>query len=1047
MVRIPAFIHALTGGMFLAVAVDLAGVEAKGDSPEAALERLERVAASRLRSCSPAFKASLSSSREPVVELVPVRVVIAESASDPVTVNVGLVSWSHSASTGELRYLCAPMVRGWELAVSPESDVRARAAEALASFLSSWDLTTILLADETEVPSLAWINVIETPESRKADGNGPLNLDDLGDELTRLAAAGHLGRLDRRDPIVDRVLSSLATPGMSSVLLVGPPDVGKSALVGEVAARMHAGDVPPALRGRTMWRLSANELIAGARYTGMWQERARMLVERARSEKTVFAMGDPVGIIDAGRWSESSNNLSRVLRPAMETGELTLICECTPETLETVAKKEPSFVTAFHRVDLHEPPRDEAARIVAAAARRFESSHGVELDDSAIAAAMELTSRFEPYRALPGKAVRLLSEVVHRSTATDGQALLEREEVIAAFSERTGLPRSILSDDVLLDLADASVFLERRVLGQPEAVRAMVDLLAVIKAGLQDPTKPLGSFFFVGPTGVGKTELAKATAELLFGHRDRMVRFDMGEYGSGDAVAKLIGSGWREEAEGELTRRVREQPFSVVLLDEIEKAHPDVFDALLSLLGEGHLTDAAGRTADFRNTIVIMTSNLGADKSEDQSIGFSPVAPGSLDARRRHFVDRAERFFRPEFFNRIDRIVVFSPLEKEVIRRIARREIGRLVLREGVTRRRLLVEIDDAVVERCAELGFHAKYGARPLQREIERAISQPLARIVVAQSVQPGDLISFRLKDGAITPELTRLAAALEGTGQEKKRSTLRAEASLGRVLEEVLALVERVEGQNEEPGFLAVVRETDRLLASTHEPGFWDEPGAARETLARYYELNGCIERLKSTTRRVQGLAQLVRQMVAHRDRSRLAEVREALDEIEDAADLHRLEMAGAASGSLDSVALVLVNGVGPGTDNWAEELVKMYEHWANRTGRQVARLQGRLGLRIEGLSTYQLLAGESGLHRQVADHGSSLLARVMVLRDDEAPGTSDNARIVRQYHQGRRQFVKDPRTGVRTTNVRAVLDEGRLDIFLLESARAEGLARHVS
>jgi len=499
---------------------------------------------------------------------------------------------------------------------------------------------------------------------------------------------------------------------MSSVLLVGPADVGKSALVGELAARIQAGDVPPALQGRTMWRISANELIAGAKYTGMWQERARMLLERARSDRAIFAMGDPVGIVDAGRWSESSNNLSRVLRPAMDSGEVTLICECTPEALETVAAKEPSFVTAFHRVDLREPPLEEAARILAAAARRFESSHGVEVDEPAVAAAIELTSRFEPYRALPGKAVRLLGEVVHRASAAEEQAPLDREDVIAAFSERTGLPRSILSDEVQLDLGDTAGFLERRVLGQPEAVAAMVDLLAVIKAGVHDPAKPFGSFFFVGPTGVGKTELAKATAELLFGSRARMVRFDMGEYRSGDAVAKLIGSGWQQSAEGELTRRVREQPFSVVLLDEIEKAHSDVFDALLSLLGEGRVTDASGHTADFRNTVVIMTSNLGADKSENQSIGFSPVAPGSLDARRRHFVDRAEQFFRPEFFNRIDRIVVFSPLEKEVIRRIARREIGRLVLREGITRWHLLVEIDDAVVERCSELGFHPKYGA-----------------------------------------------------------------------------------------------------------------------------------------------------------------------------------------------------------------------------------------------------------------------------------------------------------------------------------------------
>jgi ATP-dependent Clp protease ATP-binding subunit ClpC len=731
----------------------------------------------------------------------------------------------------------------------------------------------------------------------------------------------------------------------------------------------------------------------------------------------------------------------------METGELTVMCECTPEALEVVAKKEPSFVGAFHRVDLLEPAPEEAARIVAAAARRFESSHGVEIDESATAAAIELTSRFEPYRASPGKAVRLLSEVLHRAASREERTPLEREDVIAAFSERTGLPRSILSDEVSLDLTDAEAFLERRVLGQSEAVTAMVDLLAVIKAGLQDTTKPLGGFFFVGPTGVGKTELAKATAEMLFGNRDRMIRFDMGEYGSGDAVAKLIGSGWREGSEGELTRRVREQPFSVVLLDEIEKSHPDVFDTLLSLLGEGHVTDASGRTADFRNSVVIMTSNLGADKSEDQSIGFSPVAPGSADARRQHFVERAERFFRPEFFNRIDRIVVFNPLEKEVIRRIARREIGRLVLREGITRRKLLVEIDEPVVDHCAELGFHPKYGARPLQREIERAISRPLARIVVTKGVKTGDLVRFRLQEGTVVAELSR-PAPVEEPDRAKAASPKRAGATLEHALQEVLALVERLESESTDGSFVAVSEEADRLLAATHEPGFWDEPNQARDVLARYYDLNGCTERLKSTTRRAHGLAQLVKYMVADSDRSRLPEVRGALEEIEDAADMLRLEVAGAAAGSTDSVAFLFVHGIGTRTEGWAEQLVKMYEHWANRTGRQVARPQGRLGVRIEGLSTYQLLATERGLHRRIMDHGSSLLARVVVLHDErQVEDLGDTAEVVRQYYEGRRQFVKDPRTGARTTNVSAVLEEGKLDIFLLEASRAAALGRPAS
>jgi hypothetical protein len=782
----------------------------------------------------------------------------------------------------------------------------------------------------------------------------------------------------------------------------------------------------------------------------MWQDRARTLLSRARTERLIIAMGDPVGIVDAGRWSESSNNLSRALRPAMESGELTLICECDPASLDVVAKKEPSFIEAFHRINLHEPRDDEATRIVAAAARRFESTHGIALEESATTAAIQLTSRFEPYKGLPGKAVRLLAETVHLGMADDDPGPLDREDVVAAFSQRTGLPRNVLSDELTLDLAEATDFLERRVLGQPDAVTTMVDLLAVVKAGLHDPTKPLGSYFFVGPTGVGKTELAKATAELLFGGSDRLIRFDMGEYQSGDAVAKLIGSGWQDANEGELTRRVREQPFSIVLLDEIEKAHSDVFDSLLAVLGEGRLTDASGRTADFRNTLVIMTSNLGAADADTQSIGFAPSGTDSLNRRRQHFLDAAERFFRPEFFNRIDRVVVFGPLEKEIILRIARREIGNLVMREGITRRQLLVEIDDGVVDHCAERGFHPKYGARPLQREIERAVAQPLARIVVSQGPGSGDLIRFRIADGEVIAELVHPAVAPELTPR-RDTARLRSEATIARALSEVSALQERLEQDGRDPSLLAVQEESGRLLAVTHEPSFWDDPVRAREILARYYDLANCIERLTTLTKRVDGLVGLVQTMKAENDTSRLPEVRDAVDEIEDTADLLRLELHGAAAGSAETDAIVHIKGIGPDTDGWALELLRMYENWAARTGREVSGQHHPNSLLIQGVASYQLLLGDTGLHRRILDHGPSLLARVTVRQpandDRDIDPDTDSAEIVRQYHEGRRQYVKDPRTGVRSTNVRAVLDDGKIDAFLLARARIQPRVSAVS
>ena len=410
----------------------------------------------------------------------------------------------------------------------------------------------------------------------------------------------------------------------------------------------------------------------------------------------------------------------------------------------------------------------------------------------------------------------------------------------ATFAERTGLPLLLLSDEVPLRTGDVRAFFEARVLGQDEAVEAMVDLVTVAKSGLQDPNKPLGSFFFVGPTGVGKTELTKALAEFLFGSSDRVIRFDMAEHGSGDALPRLIGTAWHSNGEGELTRRVREQPFCVLLLDEIEKAHRDVFDALLSALGEGRLTDANGRTADFRNAIVVMTSNLGAGQGS-AAVGFSAAdAAAEADRLRRHFVEQAEKFFRPEFFNRIDRVLPFHALDPETVRRIARRELGRLLMREGITRRRLLVEIDDAVVERLAESGFHPHYGARPLQREIERAVIQPLARLIVEQRPSAGDLVRFTCDGDEIRVAVQKVEVA-EPPRRRERAAASGTEATLARAARRAAELHSAVEAEVEGPFAQSLRTEISALVERTSTPGFWDD--AASDTLFQASASNAAV------------------------------------------------------------------------------------------------------------------------------------------------------------------------------------------------------------
>jgi ATP-dependent Clp protease ATP-binding subunit ClpC len=951
---------------------------------------------------------------------------------------IGLVVTIRETSGGLLYVVRAPEIPDFAFSVTLREAVQTIARKEL-KFLRNWDLDALLASDDVGEVRLETLTLPfpKADEPRLTRADEWFSIEEAGDELTTLAAAGQLGRLDRRDALVEQVLAALGSPGRSSVMLVGPRDVGKTALLHELAARLASGDVPPALRGRELWRLTANELMAGATYVGMWQDRVRLLVARARADGAIFAMGDPAAIVDAGRWSGGDNNVGRFLRTYVDSGELSLICECTPEVFAAAHRKEPSFVDAFHRIDVPEPDVDAAREILLQAGRRLEERQAVEIDDDAVAAALDLTRRFEPYRALPGKAVELLEETVQRIVTRDAERRAGREEVTATFAERTGMPLLLLSDEVPLRTADVRSFFEARVLGQEEAVEAMVDLVTLAKSGLQDPGKPLGSFFFVGPTGVGKTELTKALAEYLFGSPERVIRFDMAEFSPADAVPKLVGTAWHSDGEGELTRRVREQPFCVVLLDEIEKAHRDVFDALLSALGEGRLTDANGRTADFRNAIVVMTSNLGAGQGSG-ALGFSAGdAAADGERLRRHFVEQAEKFFRPEFFNRIDRVLAFQALDPETVRRIARRELGRLLMREGITRRRLLVEIDDAVVEVLAARGFHPRYGARPLQREIERAVIQPLARLIVEQRPSPGDLVRFTCDADEICVGVQKVAVE-EVPRRATREVAPGTEATLARAAKRALELYGSLEMEAETPAAQSLRTEHSALVERTSTPGFWDDAPVATATMERLYRVERVLERFDALRSRAEGLAEMAKQMQRNRHRGRLPELRKAIAELEDGLEVSRLELAGAAAGGETSEVVVRVTPVG-GADEWADALAGMYLAWARRTGREATRAGGApLAVSISGPSTYALLRREAGLHRHTAAEGESQLARVAVSTNGASAEDGDDGVVVRVYAQGRRQFVRDPRTGARVGDVAAVLGAGKIDDFLLAALR---------
>ena len=1058
MVRVPLYVHTPADGSAVVVPVQFPDLAVEGPDPATAtglaLGRLrERVAA-----LSAVQRNALRQVRRAALDRAEVELVIDD---EPVRLAVAVAIVTRETADGDVHLVQAPALPGFTLVVRREDEAVSRAVPKLARTLSRQPVAVALAAHERGAARLEWVEVDVPGADAASPGAATANpLDQFGERLTGRVAAGP-GRLDLGDGLVERVLAALATPERSSVMLVGPREVGKTALLHEIARRLTQGTVPPALHGRELWRVAANDLVAGARYTGMWQERGRLLVTYARRTPVVYAMGDPLAIVDVGRWSESDNNLGRQLRPHVERGELTLVCECTAEELSATRDREPGFVDAFQRVDVPEPTPAQTQTILEHAARRLGEAQGLEVDPGAVPAALELTRRFEPYRGLPGKAVRLLEETV-RSVAGAGGRSAARADVVSTFTARTGLPLALLSDDVALRSAEVTEFFEARVLGQQAAVGAVTDLVMVLKAALNDPEKPLGTLLFAGPTGVGKTELAKALAEYLFGSRERLVRLDMAEYGTADAVQRLAGTTWRRHSDGELTRRVREQPFCVVLLDEIEKAHSTAFDALLSVTGEGRLTDAAGRTADFRNAIIIMTSNLGASRQGSTGLGFLAAdSIAAADRVRRHYVAEAERFFRPEFFNRLDRVVVFHPLQEETVRRIARREVGRLLLREGIVRRQLLVEVDDAAVDVLARRGFHPTYGARPLQREIERTVIHPLARLLGERSPRPGDLVHVRAAGGGLAVELERVTVPdrapgrSEAGGAGQSEAPRPADATLARTAAAATRLDETV--TTEEAGAVAQAlrAEVSLLVARTNGPEFWDDAGAARATMSRIYQLQRVLDDLEALRERTTGLAELARRMRSARDRRRLPEVRAALTDIEARLELVRLELAGAAVGGGSSPALVRATPLSPDGEGWARELVEMYAAWATRTGREVERVEpGEPGdspaVRISGLASHELLAAESGLHRRLSRDGRTLVARLTVtpaagpaaVAEETGAGGQGIATVVRVYDDGKRQ-VRDPRTGVQVRDPEAVLREGRVDAFLLGSLQPDGPA----
>ncbi|HET6880569.1 MAG TPA: AAA family ATPase [Pirellulales bacterium] len=590
---------------------------------------------------------------------------------------------------------------------------------------------------------------------------------DVADGTTELENVGRcldwqfpddLTRALGRDREVEELSRLLTMPERRPVLLVGPRQSGKTTVLHEYVHRTVARRKSPFKARHNVWLLSPQRLIAGMSYLGQWEQRLLAILKTARKRDHVLYFDDLVGAYRAGVSRDSKLCVADVLKTYVERGDVRVLAEMTPEKWQVWRERDRGFADLFHVIPIVETDERETLRILVSVLRGLEGRHRTRFAVEALPAAMELVRRYVRDAAFPGKAALFLEHVAAKYPSGE----VTRDTIYQEFAAKTGLSASFSDRRQKLPRDEIVAALGREVIGQRQAIDAVADVVSIAKAQLNDPRRPLGSLLFVGPTGVGKTQLAKTLAAWLFGDAERLLRFDMNEFVAPGAAARLVGT--FADPEGLLTSAVRRQPFCVVLLDEIEKAHADVFDLLLQVMGEGRLTDALGRTTDFGNAIVILTSNLGT-RGAGAAVGFRSDA--SNDAP--HFLRAVERFFRPEFFNRLDRIVPFDRLSRDEVRQIAELVIRGVLVREGLVRRKCVLEVEPQALDRVVEAGYHPTLGARALKREIERQLTQPVSLRLAATPPDASTVISLYPAPDGIAVEVQTLVEVQSASNRRR--------------------------------------------------------------------------------------------------------------------------------------------------------------------------------------------------------------------------------------------------------------------------------------